>query len=72
MLNKKENFSFTITNVQDQAQYIWAYDRCALIRDYYARPALFPPFTFLISIGDFCRWCWKKWHNKNNDVVCFS
>ncbi|CAF4188176.1 unnamed protein product [Adineta steineri] len=45
--------------VQEKAQYIWAYDRCGFVRDYYGRPALFPPFTFLVSFGDFCRWCWQ-------------
>ncbi|CAF4043372.1 unnamed protein product, partial [Adineta steineri] len=49
----------TITKVQDKAQYIWAYDRCGLVRDYYGRPALFPPFTFLISFAELCRWCWQ-------------
>ncbi|CAF1085373.1 unnamed protein product [Adineta steineri] len=49
----------TITKVQDRAQYIWAYDRCGLVRDYYGRPALFPPFTFLISFAELCRWCWQ-------------
>ncbi|CAF1081158.1 unnamed protein product [Adineta ricciae] len=42
-------FSFKINDVQTQARYVWAYDRCDIIRTYHARPALFPPFTFLIS-----------------------
>ncbi|CAF3605241.1 unnamed protein product [Adineta steineri] len=57
--------SFTIGNVQEKAQYIWAYDRCGLVRDYYGRPALFPPFTFLISLAEFCRWCRRQRHHTN-------
>ncbi|UJR19306.1 hypothetical protein I4U23_022435, partial [Adineta vaga] len=53
-------FNFTITNIQEQARYIWAYDRCGLVRDYYGRPALFPPLTFLISLVDFGKWCLSK------------
>ncbi|CAF3490813.1 unnamed protein product [Rotaria sp. Silwood2] len=49
---------FTTAHVHEQANYVWAYDRCAFIRDYYARPALFPPFTFLITIVQLCRWYW--------------
>ncbi|CAF3196042.1 unnamed protein product [Rotaria socialis] len=52
-------FSFTITDIQTQARYIWAYDRCDIIQTYTARPALFPPFTFLISIVEFFQWCWQ-------------
>ncbi|CAF3741642.1 unnamed protein product [Adineta steineri] len=55
-------FSFTINDIQTQARYVWAYDRCDIIRTYHARPALFPPFTFLISIMQCCRWCWRKLH----------
>ncbi|CAF4624196.1 unnamed protein product, partial [Rotaria sp. Silwood2] len=51
-------FTFTTAHVHEQANYVWAYDRCAFIRDYYARPALFPPFTFLITIVQLCRWYW--------------
>jgi hypothetical protein len=78
---KRIDFSFTIDNVQEQAKFIWAYDRCALIRDYYARPALFPPFTFLVSLVDICRWCWEKCRQRccwekcrqsNKDERCFS
>ncbi|CAF1306706.1 unnamed protein product [Adineta steineri] len=53
-------FSFTINDIQTQAHYVWAYDRCEIIRIYHARPALFPPFTFLISIVRLFRWCWRK------------
>ncbi|CAF2055998.1 unnamed protein product [Rotaria magnacalcarata] len=73
-------FSFTITDIQTQARYIWAYDRCNIIRTYTARPALFPPFTFLISIVEFFQWCWKivyrnclaktKFHE--NESKCFK
>ncbi|CAF4200861.1 unnamed protein product, partial [Adineta steineri] len=55
-------FSFTINDIQTQARYVWAYDRCDIIRTYYARPALFPPFTFLISIMQCFQWCWRKLH----------
>ncbi|UJR18510.1 hypothetical protein I4U23_005417 [Adineta vaga] len=58
-------FSFTINNVQEQANYIWAYDRCGLVRDYYGRPELFPPFTFLISLFEICRWCYRKLRCRN-------
>ncbi|CAF4042150.1 unnamed protein product, partial [Adineta steineri] len=53
-------FSFTINDIQTQAHYVWAYDRCEIIRIYHARPALFPPITFLISIVRLFRWCWRK------------
>ncbi|CAF1199462.1 unnamed protein product [Rotaria sordida] len=53
-------FSFTINDIQAQARYIWAYARCDIIRNYYARPALFPPFTIIISFAQLCRWCWLK------------
>ncbi|CAF1315564.1 unnamed protein product [Rotaria sordida] len=55
-------FSFTITDIQTQARYIWAYDCCDIIRNYHARPALFPPFTFLISIVQWCQWCLRMFY----------
>ncbi|CAF3999231.1 unnamed protein product [Adineta steineri] len=57
---------FTINDIQTQARYVWAYDRCDIIRTYYARPALFPPFTFLISIMQCFQWCWKKLYRNRN------
>ncbi|CAF1580497.1 unnamed protein product, partial [Adineta steineri] len=59
-------FSFTINDIQTQARYVWAYDRCDIIRTYHARPALFPPFTFLISIMQCFQWCWKKLYRNRN------
>ncbi|CAF1203398.1 unnamed protein product [Adineta steineri] len=59
-------FSFTINDIQTQARYIWAYDRCDIIRTYHARPALFPPFTFLISIMQCFQWCWRILHRIRN------
>ena len=56
----KLTFSFTINDIQTQAQYVWAYDRCEIVRTYHARPALFPPFTFLISMVRCVQWCWRK------------
>ncbi|CAF4060359.1 unnamed protein product [Adineta steineri] len=60
------SLNFTINDIQTHARYVWAYDRCDIIRTYYARPALFPPFTFLISIMQYCRWCWRKLHRNRN------
>ncbi|UJR20243.1 hypothetical protein I4U23_023374 [Adineta vaga] len=58
-------FSFTINDVQTQARYVWAYDRYEIIRTYYSRPALFPPFTFLISMVQCCQWWGEKiYHNR--------
>ncbi|CAF1146199.1 unnamed protein product [Adineta steineri] len=59
-------FSFTINDIQTQARYVWAYDCCDIIRTYYARSALFPRFTFLISIMQCFQWCWRKLHRNRN------
>ncbi|CAF1030938.1 unnamed protein product [Adineta steineri] len=67
---------FTINDIQTQARYVWAYDRCDIIRTYYTRPALFPPFTFLISIMQCFQWCWRKLYRNRNgkeeQSQCFS
>ena len=60
------SYSFTINDVQTQARYVWAYDRCDIIRTYHARPALFPPFTFFISALHFGYRLWKKLYR-----ICF-
>ncbi|CAF4172624.1 unnamed protein product, partial [Adineta steineri] len=59
-------FSFTINDIQTQARYVWVYDRCDIIRTYYARLVLFPPFTFLISIMQCFQWCWRKLYRNRN------
>ncbi|CAF4039243.1 unnamed protein product [Adineta steineri] len=72
MIRKMVGRFNTINDIETQAQYIWAYDRCTLIRDYYTRPALFPPFTFLISMAQFCQWCWRKCKRDPREMQCFS
>jgi len=41
------DFSFTFQSVQDQTDLVWRYERYALIRDYFDRPPLFPPFIII-------------------------
>ncbi|CAF0997725.1 unnamed protein product [Adineta steineri] len=65
-------FSNTINDVQTHANHVWAYDRCALIRDYYNRPALFPPLTFLVSIYQFCDWWWPRCRTQEQKLSCFK
>jgi hypothetical protein len=47
---------FTTQLVQDQKAKIWSYERYALVRDYYFRPPLCPPFTIIFLAYDFCKW----------------
>ena len=60
----REYFSFTTTQIQDKTNYIWAYDRCVLIRIYYNRLGLFHPLTLIIIFIRRCRWvrdgCFSK------------
>ncbi|CAF3545898.1 unnamed protein product [Rotaria socialis] len=65
-------FSNTINDVQTQAYHIWAYDRCAFIRDFYFQPPLFPPFRFLIWMVEFLRWWWHKCKNDDKNTKCFK
>ncbi|CAF4861246.1 unnamed protein product, partial [Rotaria socialis] len=43
-------FSFTFDSVQSQTDLVWRYDRYALIREYFDRPPLFPPFIILTHV----------------------
>ncbi|XP_066542040.1 transient receptor potential cation channel subfamily M member 2-like [Hoplias malabaricus] len=40
-------FNYTFTEVQDNTDIIWKFQRNELIREYYSRPALPPPFILL-------------------------
>jgi len=43
-------FSFTFESVQTQTDLVWRYERYLLVRDYFDRPPLFPPFIFFTHI----------------------
>ncbi|CAM2727627.1 unnamed protein product [Rotaria socialis] len=45
-------FSFTFDSVQSQTDLVWRYDRYALIREYFDRPPLFPPFIILTHVAE--------------------
>ena len=42
-------FSFTFQSVQDQTDLVWRYERYSLIREYFERPPLFPPFIIFTN-----------------------
>ncbi|CAF3293085.1 unnamed protein product [Rotaria socialis] len=43
-------FSFTFNAVQTQTDLVWRYDRYGLIREYFDRPPLFPPFIIITHV----------------------
>jgi hypothetical protein len=51
------NFSFTFESVQTQTDLVWRYERYILIREYFDRPPLFPPFIIITHIIEFVRLC---------------
>ena len=49
---------FTTQFVQDQKAKIWSYERYSLVREYYFRPPLCPPFTFIFLLIDVIKHIW--------------
>jgi len=46
-LKKIFDFSFTFESVQTQTDLVWRYERYSIIRQYFDRPALFPPLIII-------------------------
>ena len=51
--------SFTFESVQTQTDLVWRYERYILIREYFDRPPLFPPFIIITHIIDLGRLCFR-------------
>ena len=48
-------FSFTFETVQTQTDLVWRYERYSLIRLYFNRPPLFPPFIIITHLIKFTK-----------------
>ena len=68
--------SFTFTEVQEQTDQVWYFQRYSVVKEYYERPALAPPLIIIIHIyylGKYLRQkCYRcctpgKWDKKGND-----
>jgi len=55
------NFSYTFNKLVDMTDMIWKYQRYGLIEEYYSRPALVAPFSFIPFIYSIsCSFCCRK------------
>ena len=49
--------SFTFDSVQSQTDLVWRYERYLLVRDYFERPPLFPPFIIFTHFYELFKLC---------------
>ncbi|CAF0766794.1 unnamed protein product [Rotaria sp. Silwood1] len=59
-------FSYTFQTVQDQTDLVWRYERYSLIREYFDRPPLFPPFIIITHLIELIKFLIRHCQNRNN------
>ncbi|CAF4285885.1 unnamed protein product [Rotaria sp. Silwood2] len=59
-------FSYTFQTVQDQTDLVWRYERYSLIREYFDRPPLFPPFIIITHSIELIKFLKRRCSKRNN------
>lgn len=61
-------YSFTFTSVQNQTDLVWRYERYSLIREYFDRPPLFPPFIMLTHAYELGKFIFHQFANDQKKI----
>ncbi|KAJ8036605.1 Transient receptor potential cation channel subfamily M member 3 [Holothuria leucospilota] len=64
--------NFTFQSIQDNCDILWKFQRLGLLKEYYTRPPLPPPFIVLFHIPAFLCYVWSKTAGRccNQCITC--